>query len=157
LDLGSRAFAHFGAVATELGLPPPVAMAVRRIEPARPGPMNELAEAMGCDPSFVTWIADQLEERGLAERQLSSHDRRVKVLALTPAGLALRDELRQRLARVPFALDRLSVDEASTLSELLARILSDADAPTGPECRGPLVGQEAVGTPRAKRPVVAKG
>ena len=42
------------------------------------------------DASYVTTIADQLEERGLIERQPHPTDRRVKSLALTPEGLRLR-------------------------------------------------------------------
>lgn len=132
MQLGSQAFAYFGAVATDIGLPPPVAMALQRIEPARPGPMHELAEAMGCDPSYVTWIADQLEAHGLAERQLAAHDRRVKVLALTPAGLAIRERMLTRLSQVPFAIDQLSADETARLGELLTRVLG-GEAATGPE------------------------
>ena len=48
---------------------------------------------MRCDPSFVTNIADQLEKRGLATRESDPADRRVKRIALTPAGL----ELKQRI------------------------------------------------------------
>ena len=32
-------------------------------------PMSELAEAMRCDNSNVTGIADRLEDRGLVERR----------------------------------------------------------------------------------------
>lgn len=123
MHLGSRAFGFFGAVAADVGLAAPVAMALQRIEPSRPGPMNELAGAMGCDPSYVTWIADQLEANGLAERRLATHDRRVKVLALTPAGEAAREQLLDRLARAPFALDQLSTPETQQLSDLLRRVL----------------------------------
>lgn len=125
--LGQRTFAHLNAVAQAIGLPPPVAMALHLIEPSRPGPMNELAGALGCDPSFVTWIADQLESRGLARRQSAPHDRRVKVLSLTEAGVAKRVELVALLGRLPVALDRLSVAEATTLVALLNRILDDED------------------------------
>lgn len=123
MHLGSRAFGYFGAVAAELGLAAPVAMALQRIDPARPGPMNELAGAMGCDPSYVTWIADQLEANGFAERRLATHDRRVKVLALTPEGIATREQLLDRLAGAPFALDHLTSTETRTLTELLMRVL----------------------------------
>ncbi len=123
MHVGSRAFGYFGAAAAEVGLAAPVAMALQRIEPDRPGPMNELAGAMGCDPSYVTWIADQLEANGLAERRLAAHDRRVKVLALTSAGVAMREQLLDHLARPPFALDQLSASETRTLSDLLLRVL----------------------------------
>src|SRR5687767_9367125 len=125
MQLGSRSFAYFGAVATALGLPPPVAMALHRIEPERPGPMHELAGAMGCDPSYVTWLADQLEARGFAERLPAAHDRRVKVLALSPAGVAVREQLLARLAEPPLALELLSTAEAVALVDMLSRLLGD--------------------------------
>lgn len=133
MHLGSRAFGFFGAIAADVGLAAPVAMALQRIEPTRPGPMNELAGAMGCDPSYVTWIADQLEANGLAERRLAAHDRRVKVLALTPAGLAAREHLLDRLSRAPFAIDELSAAEAQQLSDLLVRVLG-GEAPDVDHC-----------------------
>ena len=58
-----------------------------------PMAMKELGQRMRCDPSFVTNIADQLEKRGLATRESDPADRRVKRIALTPAGL----ELKQRI------------------------------------------------------------
>lgn len=134
IRLGGRSLAYFGAVATEIGLPPPVTMALQRIDPARPGPMHELAGAMGCDPSYVTWLADQLEAKGLAERQLATYDRRVKVLALTPAGMAVREQVLDRLAQVPFPLESLSSTEAASLSELLARLLGDELAAGADQC-----------------------
>lgn len=152
MQLGSRSFAYFGAVATELGLPPPVAMALQRIEPARPGPMHALAGAMGCDPSYVTWLADQLEARGLAERQSTTRDRRIKVLALSPAGIALRAQLLLRLSQVPFPLEQLSAAEAAALSELLARLLGDDPADGVDHCapfaarRQPSAGPRNLGT-----------
>lgn len=134
IRLGSRSLAYFGAVATEIGLPPPVAMALQRIDPARPGPMHELAGAMGCDPSYVTWLADQLEAKGLAERQPASSDRRVKVLALTPAGVAVREQVLNRLAQVPFPLESLSSTEAASLSQLFTRLLGDEPAAGADQC-----------------------
>src|SRR5438445_10398602 len=53
-------------------------------------PMRDLAARLQCDPSNVTFLADRLEERGLVERRPDPSGRRVKRLALTPAGLAMR-------------------------------------------------------------------
>ena len=52
--------------------------------------MKELGLRMGCDPSFVTTVADALEKRGLARREPSQRDRRSKNLVLTDEGVALR-------------------------------------------------------------------
>ena len=49
-----------------------------------PMSMSALADRLGIDASYVTTIADQLEERGLIERQPHPTDRRIKSLALTP-------------------------------------------------------------------------
>lgn len=71
-------------------------------------PMKELAQRMGCDASFVTAVADTLEAHGLARREPSQRDRRVKNLVLTPEGIAAKERLMQELAaRMPwcYALD----------------------------------------------------
>jgi DNA-binding MarR family transcriptional regulator len=70
--------------------------------------MKELAQRMGCDASFVTAVADALERHGLAKRESSQRDRRVKNLVLTPDGIAAKERLMQELAeRMPwcYALD----------------------------------------------------
>jgi DNA-binding MarR family transcriptional regulator len=55
--------------------------------------MKDLGRRMHCDPSFVTAIADTLEKRGLARREPSSADRRIKNLILSAEGA----ELKQRI------------------------------------------------------------
>ena len=70
--------------------------------------MKELAQRMGCDASFVTAVADALERHGLAKREPSQRDRRVKNLVLTPEGVAAKERLMRELAeRMPWcsALD----------------------------------------------------
>jgi len=91
--------------------------------PDREGvPIGSLAEVLHCHGSNVTGMVDRLEARGLVVRQPSSTDRRVKFVALTPAGSALRDKVIE-LARQPVRalLDQLSDDQLDTLSELLAK------------------------------------
>ena len=58
--------------------------------------------------------------RGLARRD-SAEDRRVKVLRLTEAGIALRSEIRERMTRPPKWLAALERDDQRALSEILAR------------------------------------
>jgi DNA-binding MarR family transcriptional regulator len=70
--------------------------------------MKELAHRMGCDASFITAVADALEKHGLAKREPSQRDRRVKNLVLTPEGLSAKERLMRELAeRMPwcYALD----------------------------------------------------
>jgi MarR family transcriptional regulator, organic hydroperoxide resistance regulator len=70
--------------------------------------MKELAQRMGCDPSFVTAVADTLESRGFVRREPSQRDRRVKNLVLTDEGAAAKERLLTQLAaKMPwcYALD----------------------------------------------------
>lgn len=122
---------HLMDATATVGLPPPVAMALRALEPRRPRPMSGLAEMLRCDPSNVTGIADRLESQGLAVRQPALHDRRVKELAVTPKGSAVRERFLRELGRVPLRIDTLDPGERATLVDLLGRLLGGAPACDG--------------------------
>jgi DNA-binding MarR family transcriptional regulator len=93
-----------------------------------PMSMSALADRLGIDASYVTTIADQLEERGLIERQPHPTDRRIKNLALTAEGRRLRERVADELwADVPL-LDALSAAERRQLWRLLWRTV---DATSG--------------------------
>jgi DNA-binding MarR family transcriptional regulator len=97
-----------------------------------PMAMKELGQRMRCDPSFVTNIADQLEKRGLATRESDPADRRVKRIALTPAGLELKQRIENEiLSGLPwrYALDN---DERACLLGLVRKLLSAAKAGSTP-------------------------
>jgi DNA-binding MarR family transcriptional regulator len=91
-----------------------------------PMSMSALADRLGVDASYVTTIADQLEERGLIERQPHPADRRIKSLALTSEGRRLRDRLEaERWTAVPI-LDVLTVAERRQLREILTKAVAAA-------------------------------
>jgi MarR family transcriptional regulator, organic hydroperoxide resistance regulator len=95
--------------------------------------MKELAQRMGCDASFVTAVADALERHGLAKREPSQRDRRVKNLVLTPDGIAAKERLMQELAeRMPwcYALDDT---ERQCLLGLLKKMLTSPRPTADPE------------------------
>jgi DNA-binding MarR family transcriptional regulator len=104
----------------EFDLVPPHVIALQSLD--EPKPMGELAKILVCDSSNVTWITDRLEERGLVERRPDPHDRRVKLLVLTPKGRRLRSELEARLSHPPAALEGLTEDDQRELRDLLARV-----------------------------------
>ena len=114
---------RFLAVASEFDLSPPQVRALGMLDPDRPVPMSELAEALHCDNSNVTGIVDRLEDRGLVERRSATHDRRVKMLAVTERGAEVRERLAERLERPPDALARLSPDDQRTLRDIMRRAL----------------------------------
>ena len=80
-----------------------------------PMTMKDLGLRMGCDPSFVTSVADALEKHGLARREPSLRDRRSENIVLTPEGVTLRDrlwtELSSRALRLRSSLQFLSVSD----------------------------------------------
>src|ERR1700752_4170254 len=86
---------HSGAISHSIsagfGVAPSDLLALFKIDGALP--MKDLAQRIGCDASFVTAVADALERRGLARREPAEHDRRVKMLVLTPEGIAAKERL----------------------------------------------------------------
>jgi DNA-binding MarR family transcriptional regulator len=109
------------AVIREYDLIPPHWIALQTLE--EPKPMGELAKALSCDNSNVTWITDRLEERGLVTRTQADYDRRVRLVALTDKGRALREEIGERLAEPPPAIAELSPDDQRTLRDILGRAI----------------------------------
>jgi DNA-binding MarR family transcriptional regulator len=89
-----------------------------------PMSMSGLAERLGIDASYVTAIADQLEERGLIERRPHPTDRRIKSLALTDEGRRVRDRVLVELWTTVPNLDRLTEPERRDLRRLLDKALT---------------------------------
>src|SRR5437879_4214319 len=79
--LSNHMKAHFERVVQPFGLPAPCAKALCLIEGS--ASMKDLGARIHCDGSFVTSIADALEERGLVRREIDQQDRRIKNLVLT--------------------------------------------------------------------------
>jgi DNA-binding MarR family transcriptional regulator len=119
--LGQRG--RMAAIAGEFELAPAQMFALIALEPGRPKPMSELAQALRCDNSNVTGIIDRLEARSLVERRPAERDRRVKKLHLTPEGAELREKIRARLSLPPEPLASLDEDDARALRDILARAL----------------------------------
>jgi len=114
------------AVIREYDLIPPHWIALQTLE--EPKPMGELAKQLACDNSNVTWITDRLEERGLVTRTQALHDRRVRLLVLTPRGRRLREEIGARLADPPEAIAELSREDQRALRDILARVVERVQA-----------------------------
>jgi MarR family transcriptional regulator, organic hydroperoxide resistance regulator len=117
---------HLDATIAAFGLSLPQARALQMLEPGNPVPMRNLAASLRCDASNITGIVDRLEARGLVERRSDPGDRRVKALAVTAKGTAIRAKLVERLYQAPPAISGLSPGEQRTLLELLQRLVSPA-------------------------------
>ncbi|MBK6289509.1 MAG: MarR family transcriptional regulator [Gammaproteobacteria bacterium] len=90
---------------------------------------SDIARHLGHDTGATTRLIDQLEVRGLIMRRRDEVDRRIVNLSLTDAGHAVATELMPRT--VQFWNDMLAeftTDEASTLIELLSRLLTRMEA-----------------------------
>lgn len=113
-DLGQR-------IAIEFGLNGSDAVALLKLD--APLTMKELGQRIGCDPSFITTIADSLEKHGLARREPSLRDRRSKNIVLTPEGEAVRDRLfRELMTRAPWCT-ALDTGERRCLLGLMRKML----------------------------------
>jgi len=118
---------HISAVVSDAGLSLSQAKLLWWLGTDEHQTQREAAHWLECDPSNVTTNADALETRGLIERRLDPQDRRLRTLALTPAGAALREELLGHVMQPPPWLTPLSTEEARVLYGLLSRLLSAAD------------------------------
>jgi MarR family transcriptional regulator, organic hydroperoxide resistance regulator len=113
-DLGQQ-------IAADLGLTGSDVIALLKLE--APMTMKELGLKIGCDPSFVTSIADALEKRGLARREPSQRDRRSKNLVLTEEGTKTRERVCAELsARAPWCTT-LDTSERHCLLTLMRKML----------------------------------
>lgn len=114
---------------------------LRALEPGSLA-MRELSDALGITPRTVTDLVDNLERRGLVVRGPHPSDRRVSLIALTPAG---RTELGRARCVADVARDaaigELSDAEQVVLVDLLARVHAGAPAEVGsapePSAAGP--------------------
>jgi DNA-binding MarR family transcriptional regulator len=113
-------------ICAELGLSPPLLKAFVGLGiPGDDGVrMGDLAEHWGCDASYVTALADGLEERGLVERRPHPTDRREKTIVLTAEGRARRDRALELLSEPPSAFASLDRTELRQLRDLLGKLVA---------------------------------
>src|SRR5215469_15027595 len=86
--------------------------------------MGEMARGIGVDPSYITALVDDLAARGLAQREVSPDDRRVKIVVLTEAGRTLAEEIEDTLSVPPPPFASLTQSELRQLRDLLDKILA---------------------------------
>lgn len=85
-------------------------------------PIGSLAREWGCDPSNATFIVDRLVRAGLALREESADDRRIKLVRLTAKGFGTRQELLSAYHTPPPGILNLSKRDLERLDEVLSRI-----------------------------------
>ncbi|KOX25970.1 DNA-binding protein [Saccharothrix sp. NRRL B-16348] len=102
-------------------LTPATFQALWAVDPAEPPPsMKVVAERLHCNAPNLTFITNQLVDRGLVERAVDPADRRSRVVVLTAKGRQVRAELvRTTLENTPLAA--LTDRELRQLATLLNR------------------------------------
>jgi len=117
-------------IGRDLGLSPPAAMALAQLTGRMP--MGELGQRLGCERSFITAIADELEGKALIRRELDPADRRHRNIVLTEQGAAVRARLEAEFfGRLPWR-QALDDQQRASLLGLLAAVLDggrDGDEP----------------------------
>jgi DNA-binding MarR family transcriptional regulator len=122
-DLHAAVERHLHDTLVELDLTIALSDAIWQLDP-KLGPLSrrELAERLHCDPSNVTFLVDRLESRRLLTRARAESDRRTKALALTSAGIEVRDRLIATIADSSM-FRSLTRAEQRRLADLLQRCL----------------------------------
>ena len=120
---------HLHDTLEELDLTLALADALWQLNPAL-GPLSrrDLAERLRCDPSNVTFLVNRLERRRLISRARADGDRRVKALALTQAGVEMRNRLIATLAQSPM-FNQLTNAQRGQLADLLGRCVRSDRSP----------------------------
>ena len=127
-EIGMSQRVKAGAALAELGVGFAQAHALRMLDPDEPIAMSALAERLICDATNDTGLVDRLEARGLVERRSAENDRRVKALTLTPAGVALRDQVLAVMSEPPDAIAALPAADQRALRDILARAVENLHA-----------------------------
>jgi DNA-binding MarR family transcriptional regulator len=122
LDLHDRRI----AVSEAIGMSYLRAKALRFLT-AGPLPMRDLAAALVTDAPYVTVIVDDLEQRGLVEREVNPSDRRSKLVRITPAGRAVAREASEIQSAPPAALSSLNDEELDALDRILRRLVEHSE------------------------------
>jgi DNA-binding MarR family transcriptional regulator len=130
-------------IAGRLGVPAFCLKALHEL--GSPMAMRDLGRRLHCDPSFVTSIADLMEKNGLARREASTTDRRIKNLVLTVAGMRLREQAeREFMNLMPWhCLD--DGERACLLSLIRKMIRAESGAGNGSTTAPPTTGGQRAG------------
>ena len=114
--------ADFAEAVVPFGLSVPAARALLLMD--EPIPMRVLSDRLSCDQSYITRIADELEERRLIKRAPGT-DRRVQLLKLTPAGMRMRSSVFEAVTATNRVALRLSPADRSALNSALGLLLPE--------------------------------
>jgi DNA-binding MarR family transcriptional regulator len=91
-----RVYASYGGgLLSELGLHPGKELILMQLYDRDGQTQAKLQQALGTDHSTISRTIKRMEDGALVVRRTSGHDRRAKLVALTPRGAALRAPLQK--------------------------------------------------------------
>jgi DNA-binding MarR family transcriptional regulator len=111
-------------IVAQTELAPGVIKILMRLSRSDGSSMGEMARSIGCDPSYITALVDELTDHELATREPGRIDRRVKMVVLTRKGRDLAEEIQSVLSVPPASFDALTNAELGQLRQLLDKILA---------------------------------
>ena len=115
---------RFHEACDAVGLPHPGSLkALLLLELDDPPSMRAMADSLHCDASYITMLVDALEQLRYVERVVSSEDRRVKLIHLTPTGVAAKQRALDVLATPPDAMKVLTPAETRQLAKIVQKLL----------------------------------
>jgi DNA-binding MarR family transcriptional regulator len=131
-QVGAHAAAAFAERLSAYQLTPPHAGVLRQVAQSPGLSQQELAKQLRMHPSRLVSFVDELENKGLLQRQSSAEDRRVYALYLTEAGKTTLDLIGRVSREHQAALcAALSEHERVVLAEMLLRIARDQGLEAG--------------------------
>lgn len=131
-SLGYAVSRRFHQILEPLELEPGEFALLRAVSASDGESQNALAERLRISPSWMVAIVDQLERRGLLERQPHARDRRVRNLNLTVGGKKLLKRAEQQARRFDRQVtEPLNETELLQLLDLLDRVAAGLELAPG--------------------------
>lgn len=120
-EIWMRTNDRIGAALARHGLTLPTFQALWAVDPTEPAPsMKVMAERLCCNAPNLTFLTNQLSDRGWVERVVDPNDRRSRVIVLTDEGRRVRDDVLREATEVS-PLAKLTQEELRQLDALLER------------------------------------
>ena len=113
-------------VSEEIGMSYLRAKALSRLVPG-PLTQRELSGVLMTDAPYTSVIVDDLEQRGLATREVNPADRRSKLVRITSAGRAVARKAQRIQSTPPAVLETLSARELATLERTLRLLVERSE------------------------------
>ena len=89
---------------------------------------KQIAEALRLEGPTVSGVLDRMEKKGLLTRTVNPANRREVRVALTPAGLALKEPVNAAIEETERRLlSRYSPEEAAAFKKILRALLEDTE------------------------------